>query len=774
MINYTEHLTVIVTFLLLLSSLTYSVLKVDEDSKILQFLRGWTFAGAEIVLVNQFRRLRLKYLFVFMAFVVRCGFIALFEHEAFVEDVMMHNFVTDLFVVYIYYHCEAQERVIFKGYYEYREEFVKFKSLIEKYLPQSVIILDPQTSYPLFANETFAKIFTKKFAFRNLHVKDKLNTRPINTLAVDTLDLLLTQNDSIRYSCKYEPDLSRLGNGITLRHFFLELTTNNFFNMNAVTVTCSYQNSRGKRSLFEVVLMPLSWDREDAVAIILNDITFQDKIIAFKQADKNKDLIIATVSHELRTPLNGIIGLLQIMETKTEQPEVLKDVFLCKDNATLLWNLVNSILDLQMFYSGKLRLKLTKIDLHQFLKDTTKLFQFIASQKGLYLNLKIGSNVEKEITTDENRLRQIIINLIGNAIKFTFHGGVDICIEKDPEEYIKISVSDTGIGIKEDQKKKLFKVYGKFEETQDVSRNGAGLGLTICNTLANALLQTKGEEQIHFESQDGIGSKFWFKIPKEIRSSRDSDINLIDLSDQASSNERKIYSSRLTSLDSGSSFGEILEDYDERIEPNNLRTKVRSHTLKKKRDFNGIEESPNFKDFPMTYEDIPLHISKKFEEISFCQSSEKDLLLFSKNKLHSIPEKTIRHKGLVLIVDDNPFNLMVAQNFLVALGYEVETATSGKEALEKVKELSEKNKLPRFILMDIQMPVMDGYETTRRLKKMVERREIKDVPIIALSANDQDEDVKKSLRSGMVDHLSKPLLKGKLEACLAKLGRNQG
>jgi len=418
--------------------------------------------------------------------------------------------------------------------------------------------------------------------------------------------------------------------------------------------------------------------------------------------------------------------------------------------------LINSIVDLQLFSKGKLALKLTEVNLHTMLKDTVSLFQFVASQKDLYLNLKIKDDVEKFIKTDENRLRQIIINLIGNAIKFTFHGGVEISVEKDPfaAGHLRLSVRDTGIGIKPSQQKQLFKIYGNLEDTNDVSKNGAGLGLTICNTLANALLSTKDEEKIHMESKHGVGTKFWFLIPKEIPKPPSPKTEVTNM---------------LSNCDSLLLIEEFLEDCDEKIEPNIFQFQVGSHTLCKTKSFNDKEYTLDFHSFPQSFEEIPPNPSCSFQRFSFSQTpkASKSKSLNTERTLEI--QRNIPHQGLVLIVDDNPFNLMVAKSVLVNLGYEVETAASGEEALGKSRILSEKKRPLKFILMDIQMPVMDGYETTRQLKNMMQRNEIEETFILALSANDQDQDIKNSLESGMVAHISKPIEKNKLNACLSKL-----
>jgi len=258
-IDHLKHLTVGTAFLLFLSSFIYSGLNIGENSKIARCLHCLSFAGAEIVLVNHFQRFLIKYLFLFAAFLLRCGFLIFFEHEAFIENIMMQNFVTGIFVIFTYYHSEGRERMMFLAYFDYKEEFAKFKDFLENHHPQSLIILNPQTFNPFFTNKAFAKVFTKIFSSNNF---DPPETKPVNPLTVETLDLLLTQNDSVRYSCQREPDPSCLGNGATLRHFLHGLITGGFFGMRTITVTCSYQGYGGKRFLFEVVIMPLIWNKK--------------------------------------------------------------------------------------------------------------------------------------------------------------------------------------------------------------------------------------------------------------------------------------------------------------------------------------------------------------------------------------------------------------------------------------------------------------------------------------------------------------------------------
>jgi len=191
------------------------------------------------------------------------------------------------------------------------------------------------------------------------------------------------------------------------------------------------------------------------------------------------------------------------------------------------------------------------------------------------------------------------------------------------------------------------------------------------------------------------------------------------------------------------------------------------HTLEINRKLVISRKSPQiYHDFPSEQEDEEMtmnHHSKDFIEFAFSSQASK---ASDSQILQRLGSENSLHKDLVLVVDDNPFNLMVAANFLRNLGYIVETPGGGKGALQKTKDLHAKEQGLKLIFMDIQMPVMDGYETTARLRRMMEKGEIEETPIIALTAHDREEDVRKCLNAGMVGHLSKPLIREKLEKCI--------
>ena len=281
----------------------------------------------------------------------------------------------------------------------------------------------------------------------------------------------------------------------------------------------SSSSEEGMKKAFKVKVFPLLWDDEEAIALLLDDITRQKIITELKTADRNKDLVIAMVSHDLRTPLNGMLGLVDIAMKNIKDTSTLAYLEACKNSGGLMLNFVNSILDLHQIKDNKLNLIYSKIFLSTLLKEIKALFAQVCRVKQLYLNIEIDPRVPKTLATDKSRLTQILVNLLGNAFKFTFYGGVTIKadIENEDLNWIKFSIIDTGIGIKKEDQDKLFKMYGKLDQKdKKISSNGVGLGLTISNTLAT-LLSSHENQSIKIESTLSKGTCFSFVVQSKPR-----------------------------------------------------------------------------------------------------------------------------------------------------------------------------------------------------------------------------------------------------------------
>jgi len=534
----------------------------------------------------------------------------------------------------------------------------------------------------------------------------------------------------------------------------------------------------GRKRVFKVKIFPLLWDDTEALAMVMDDITQQKIIMELKVADKNKDLVIATVSHELRTPLNGMLGLLDIIKKNTINPANLSYIRACKNTGTLMLNLVNSILDLNQIRSKKLKLVFSKVSIPELMEEVKALFDYDCSLRKLYLKLDLSPDIPRKIVTDRGRLTQILVNLLGNAFKFTFEGGVTIKVDVESfEPYkLRISIKDTGIGISKEDQERLFKLYGKIEQKdKNINTNGIGLGLTISSTLA-MLLNPLENKPIEVDSELGRGTCFSFVVesqdnaldnnidldsislteisPRECR--EESDITVVKKVSMYTMNNNENFSKMLGSsqdLDIKNKYS-VFDRKDSNT--NILRGLKSMNTL----ILNPVTSSPQRSLRPIAEEESANAILRSSPNDAK-QRGGKD-------------SPVVGRKHWCLIVDDNPFNLMVASHLMEERGYSVKIALNGQDALEKAREHQTENKTFKVVLMDCQMPVMDGYQATKELREMMKAGEIDSYPIIALTANNRDEDHEKLCEEvGMSGHLAKPLQIHELEKMLKQVQREK-
>jgi len=382
-------------------------------------------------------------------------------------------------------------------------------------------------------------------------------------------------------------------------------------------------------------------------------------------------------------------------------------------------------------------------------------------------------------------------------LKFTYQGGVSVLVEMTSEDCIKFCVRDTGIGIKEEDQKGLFKMYGRGDQADpNTNTQGIGFGLEISDRLARLLagdLEEGEASGIKLASKVGKGTSFTFIIKDKNEKDHESfHINFF---------EPQVFAENIENLSlkiSPYSFSMISNSEQDTI-PKPSRSALLSYISK---DAKFLLPSVNLRPFRKSTGDKAINqvlntmTQLKLNNnliISRNTSSRADLLLTSprsatqrenmssENGLLSLSPCTIikdRQVSLtknlvpqsILLIDDNSFNLLVAKHLLESLGYKVKTALNGKLAVELVKSMLEENKKPfDAILMDLQMPVMDGYEATRLLREMMVNKEMMSVPIIALSANDSEDDKARCREVGMYSHLSKPLKETSLKDALEQV-----
>jgi len=366
-----------------------------------------------------------------------------------------------------------------------------------------------------------------------------------------------------------------------------------------------------------------------------------------ESANKAKSQFLANVSHEIRTPLNGVISTIQLLQLSNLTEEQRKYVNLLKNSADILLEIIDGILDIAKLESGKIELNNEPFNLRETVNSLYENLLIAANSKGLEAACYLDPNIDYEVIGDELRLRQILMNLISNAVKFTDRGYVSFRVRlissDDNEQRIEFSVKDTGIGIDESYKPKIFQSFSQGDLSKEKKYMGAGLGLAISKQLAELM---KGD--IHFESVVGRGSTFYFTC-----------------------------------------------------------------ILKKQRK-------------PTVF--VQENYASESEEGQSQEKSDK----------------------VILCIEDNLINQEIMESIIIKKGFKYLAAYDGNEALEKLKM----NKVD-LILMDIQLPGLNGYELTKIIRNMDDDK--RNIPIIAMTAYAMHEDRDKCLQAGMDDYISKPL-----------------